>query len=350
MNYKFLVTTDINAVPVDRQIVMIDGTVPGWTPKPGDLHFDHHKPCGEDVQIMEIPTDLSVDPDAVFVTTQVDADAICSAVAIMLLSQGKREEFNRNYEKLVAISYDCDHLRCPYSLDHLSEFARNVVAGLKASSDKLVKDLSLPPQRNLWSPQQRSIFHTEAFRRGIESIWESCVYGSPWVGSQGEAIDYWKKQASIRPVVEENCMIALGSLVFRQDFCGNVGYIDPRLANDVAMSFASLGDMDYPIILKVCKPERLPGFGIIPETIKSFSYILGSISSPGFKKTSYSDNGVWEALAEAESISRSKLSIPQGETNWGGRNAVGGSGWNDPSILYPLDAIQIARGLTQKLY
>lgn len=44
MNYKFLVTTDVNRVnevAENHQIVMVDGTVPGWQARKQDLHFDH---------------------------------------------------------------------------------------------------------------------------------------------------------------------------------------------------------------------------------------------------------------------------------------------------------------------
>lgn len=43
---RYLVTTDHHHIPSDHQIVMVDGTVPDWTPRPQDLHWDHHRPGG----------------------------------------------------------------------------------------------------------------------------------------------------------------------------------------------------------------------------------------------------------------------------------------------------------------
>ncbi|MBD2311095.1 hypothetical protein H6G20_05275 [Desertifilum sp. FACHB-1129] len=47
---RFLPRTDTNAdcLPTDHQIIMVDGTVPDWVAKPGDLHWDHH-PGGADI-------------------------------------------------------------------------------------------------------------------------------------------------------------------------------------------------------------------------------------------------------------------------------------------------------------
>jgi hypothetical protein len=51
----YLVTTKADRLPTDHQIIMVDGTVPDWKAKPGDLHWDHHRPGGADVQIDKIP-------------------------------------------------------------------------------------------------------------------------------------------------------------------------------------------------------------------------------------------------------------------------------------------------------
>ncbi len=51
----YLVTTNADRLPSDHQIIMVDGTVPDWEAKPGDLHWDHHRPGGADVQMDEIP-------------------------------------------------------------------------------------------------------------------------------------------------------------------------------------------------------------------------------------------------------------------------------------------------------
>lgn len=66
---------------------MVDGTVPDWEAKPGDLDWDHHRLGGADVQIEEIPApnkqslveETSTNQSPCFVTTMVDVDACCAA-------------------------------------------------------------------------------------------------------------------------------------------------------------------------------------------------------------------------------------------------------------------------------
>lgn len=111
---KYLVTT--KPIASDQPIIMVDGTVHGWTFKPGDRHFDHHKSGGAKVQIDEIPASVasSLQGSEIFVTTQVDADA-CVAAAWCQVGDRITEEQKR---KLRAIAWDCDHLSVP---DELTE-------------------------------------------------------------------------------------------------------------------------------------------------------------------------------------------------------------------------------------
>jgi len=41
-------------------VAVVNGTVPGWQPRPNDLHFDHQQPRGAQVQLDELPAIGSV--------------------------------------------------------------------------------------------------------------------------------------------------------------------------------------------------------------------------------------------------------------------------------------------------
>jgi hypothetical protein len=103
---KYLATT--KPITVEQPIIMVDGTVPGWTFRPEDRHFDHHQPGGGPIQLDEIPVSVasSLQGNEIFVTTQVDADA-CVAAAWCQVGHLLSEEEKR---KLRAIAFDCDHL------------------------------------------------------------------------------------------------------------------------------------------------------------------------------------------------------------------------------------------------
>ncbi len=82
----YLVTTEVSRIPTGYQIVMVDGTVPGWRRSPQDLHWDHHRPQGADIQIDEMPVptkslmeDFAGQLPPCIVTPQLDADACCAA-------------------------------------------------------------------------------------------------------------------------------------------------------------------------------------------------------------------------------------------------------------------------------
>lgn len=89
MHVAYLVSTDLFQRP-NTPIVMVDGTLPGWSPRPQDIHLDHHQPGGADVQIAEIPEGLFPAADATFVATQIDADACAAAARIQLLTMSLR--------------------------------------------------------------------------------------------------------------------------------------------------------------------------------------------------------------------------------------------------------------------
>jgi hypothetical protein len=113
---QFLVTTHVEDIPQNTQVIMIDGTVPGWQINPGDRHYDHHRPNGPDIQIDDIPDEFfGLEEDAVFTTTMLDADACAAAAWIILLTKNTYEGLDadlldRAKTNLRAIAYDCDHL------------------------------------------------------------------------------------------------------------------------------------------------------------------------------------------------------------------------------------------------
>lgn len=99
---KYLATTKPTAI--DQPVIMVDGTVPDWTFKPEDRHFDHHRSGGAKVQIDEIPTSVAgeLQGNEVFVTTQVDADA-CAAAAWCQLGDRITEQQQRKLRAIATL-------------------------------------------------------------------------------------------------------------------------------------------------------------------------------------------------------------------------------------------------------
>lgn len=132
----YLVTTKAARLPSNHQIIMVDGTVPSWEAKLADLHWDHHRLDGADIQIDEIPLpqtrslveECATSQPPCFVTTMVDADACCAAAWVQLPRQVLNLE---TISKLKAIAWDCDHLIVPPQLSQYVEFAAKVGAALK---------------------------------------------------------------------------------------------------------------------------------------------------------------------------------------------------------------------------
>lgn len=351
MNYNYLVTTNINSIPQDKCIVMIDGTVPGWIPKPGDLHFDHHRPGGAPVQIEEIPASVKVPEDAVFVTTQLDADAQVAA-AYLQLDIPKESII---YKKLWAIAHDCDHLGLPVGeeYDAFRDFARNAVAALKQSSDNLLAEMNLPKDKSKWSEEDRENFMSRCFKFGVEWLIAAAKGKCPWPGESGEAKEYFDRQERLRPLVYQCCYIFHKIAVFdHQEFVSRFGfrgaYIDPRLFIDWCRERDPQEKFLLPATIMVRDGSSLPGSQELLEYNYSsafmYQYTLGSIPLHRKGSPRYSDRGIWKFLADHEITARSARNLPLPETSWGGRNEVGGSGWRDPSIMESsLIAFHLAR-------
>lgn len=318
---KYLVTT--KPLAIEQPIVMVDGTVPGWTFKPEDKHFDHHKPGGAKVQIDEIPASIasSFQGNEIFVTTQVDADA-CVAAAWCQVGDRITEEQKR---KLRAIAWDCDHLIVPDELSDLADFAAQAVATLKQESFKLVAQMGLPLQRKLWTEQQRLAYSSAAFEQGTQWLISALQGERPFPGEQGEAIQYWEQvEEQTQKLVEQERIFYIQTNQGLFPVCDTRemnGYLDPRCFLRAIATMPNL----LPMTLTVRNFKDGDGY----------SYTLGCIPThPQVERLDYTQN-TFTVLTEAE-----RLKNPQTDS-WGGRATVGGSPWNHASQLTPEEVVSI---------
>lgn len=335
MLFNFLVTTDKERLPAGT-IVMVDGTVPGWTPNLLDLHFDHHRPGGAAVQLTEIP-ERQVLPDSfTFVTTQVDADA-CAAAAWLLLEQQQLDEavMYEAQTALTAIAYDCDHLGLPKdsAWNPYREFAAKAVAALKESGNELLERLQLPANRKEWSEDQKVQYASAAFGNGTLHLVAAAKGERPYPGENGEADPYFARMAEQRPSVYANCRLYKGCAIFDQRSFD--GYVDPRLL----VEWARENGASKPITLTVRDGSGQPNASILDWQSDLFSYTLGSIPLHPKGSPKFSDRDVWAHLQTLELRVRADNQQPTPHTAWGGRNEVGGSSWRDPAIATPEQVI-----------
>ena len=325
---KYLVTTRLEALERQSsncQVIMVDGTVPGFQPKPEDYHFDHHRPGGADIQIDEIMAG-DINPNGLIVTTMVDADACVAAAYIQLPSLSEE-----NLAKLRAIAYDCDHLSVPSDLERYSDFAAQAVAAMKADSESLLEELKLPKNRKEWSVEQREKFTSLAFKKNTQALIDACLGKRKFPGECGEAAEYWKKvEQDTELLLNENRVTFYKETLFI-DYKGLQGrYIDPRCAlKAYRWIYDNYGhEAQTPITL--AQREMF-----INNEFKGYSYTLGCIPlHPKVDSLDYT-RAAFAALTKAEWAKNS------GVDAWGGRKTVGGSGWNTPSQLLPEEVIDI---------
>lgn len=325
----FLVTTKVDRIPHNRKIVMLDGTVPGWEPKDGDKHYDHHRPGGKPIQILEIPDNEGWDgkEKITVVTTQLDADAVIAAAYFFCDKQeglGKETK-----DKLEAIAWDCDYLGVPPHLSHLADFAAQAVATMKSVSPSLISDLCLPKDKETWSEEQYELFYSARFEESTEWILAAIAGQCEFPGENGEAAEYWKQvEADTEMLIQEEriefykgCAIAHIEDIPR--------YVDPRSINAA--------------IFKLKMPEL--AITLTARTRKDKtgkSYTLGTLTQhPQALQNNYPEWKVFEALSEIEKERNPNF---QG---WGGRTIVGGSSWNDPSLLSSHEIIDCVIALRQ---
>ncbi|MGI0483821.1 hypothetical protein ACN4EK_00215 [Pantanalinema rosaneae CENA516] len=322
----YLVTTQAEHLPTDHQVIMVDGTVPDWQAKPGDLHWDHHRPGGADVQIDEIPLPdratyldaYATDQPPCFVTTMVDADACCAAAWVQLPREVLTPE---TIARLQAIAWDCDHLTVPDALQSYAEFAAKAVVALKNVSEGIAADLGLPHERKEWSDADWDAYSSEAFRRGTEWLMAAAKGDCPYPGQQGEADDYWQQIAA-----DAEMLIEEERIRFIKTDRGDVAVCD-----QTSTSHAIDPRSFYQAILRVhesstatLRPEAIT---MRDHRVGGIQYTLGSIPLHPEQPCLDFTQGTFDRLSAAE-----QTKDPDSGA-WGGRRTVGGSPWNTPSQL-----------------
>lgn len=312
---------------------MIDGTVPGWEQGHGDLHFDHHRIGGAEIQVDEIPLGLLYGRagDKLFVTTQLDADA---CVAATWLQVNPDTISNEDIRMLRAIAFDCDHLQVPEDLSDLADFAAQAVAAMKSEGFKLKEQLGLPLDSKSWTEAQKVEYASEGFRQGVEWILDAVEGKRPYPGEQGEAAEYWAQlEKDEQALIDGNCIRSYkDSLLFlMMDFDGR--YVDPRAPLRAAKRLGLSATLTL--------TQR--------KTADGWSYTIASSD-----KDLLSRYNAFQNLTTAECLKRQanvaivsrhwgspELSEMLGFDPWGGREAVGGSGWRSPSLLSPTEVVDV---------
>ncbi len=332
MNYYYLVTTRLDDLPAGP-LVMVDGTVPGWSATAGDLHFDHHRPGGADVQMDEIAESVRIPDAATFVTTLLDADACAAAAWLRLLRLGLAPPLLADARTcLAAIAWDCDHLGLPEGRQHdpWRTFAAHAVAAMKEVGRSLSERLRLP-ERHLQNEAQRTRALSQGFRENVDWLVEAALGQRPWPGECGEAQAYFERQEALRPTVESHCRLYRGCLVFDQ--CGIPEYVDPRLP----VAWAQREHASGSLTLSVRDGSRMPDAATFgwPAGIVLYSYTLGRLPLHPKGSPRYSDRRVWERLSDAEEACRAGLGLAGPPAHWGGRNDVGGSSFRLPVVMTP---------------
>lgn len=322
---KFVVTTRKEILETLKTegyyIIGVDGTVPDAVELYDEL-YDHHRKHGADIQIDEILGTLkswTLARKNAIITTMVDADAIVAAYYIW--SQLYQQEFlDAQLELLKAISYDCDHLNVPSNLSQYATEAAMIVAALKESSNDLPNKLGLKSNRKEWSVEDKELYASTAFEQGVKLI--DTLLNSNW-DYQKIAQPYWEKLENhvLQIIKEHRISIYRNCLIF--DSKGLNTYVDPRCW---IIASSRLGyHPDEAITLTVRDIFQ-------NNEYKGISYTLGTFPlHPHQKKWDYTDK--FKHLTELEK-SRNPNS---GE--WGGRATVGGSPWNNPSMLLPVEII-----------
>lgn len=322
----YLVTTKATRIPIDHQIIMVDGTVPDWAAKPGDLHWDHHRPGGADVQMNEIPApqkrslieEKSTHQPPCLVTTMVDADACCAAAWVQLPAEVLTPE---TITKLKAIAWDCDHLTVPGELKQYAEFAAKAVVALKNASEGIAADLGLPYERKEWADEHWEAYSSEAFRRGTEWLMAAARGDRPYPGESGEADDYWQQiEADAQMLIDKNRIRFISTNRGDVAVCDQTSTshaIDPRSFYHAIPKLHSSSAVHL-------RPEALT---LRDHRAGGLQYTLGSILLHPEQHRLDFTQGTFDRLTQAEQAKNPEVG------NWGGRRTVGGSPWNTPSEL-----------------
>jgi hypothetical protein len=310
---------------------MIDGTVPGWEQGQGDLHFDHHRIGGAEIQVDEVPIGLLYGRagDKLFVTTQLDADA---CVAATWLQVNPEEIGTEDIRRLRAIAFDCDHLQVPPDLEDLADFAAQAVAAMKFFGFKLKEQMGLPQDPNVWAEAQKTAYSSAGFRQGVEWLLDAVEGNRPYPGEQGEAAEYWVQlEKDVQTLVNGNHILPYKSalLFLLMDF-GR--YVDPRAP------------------LRAAKRLGLSATLTVTQrkTADGWSYTIASSNKDLISRNAFQRLTIAECLKRQVNVEIAsqywgfpQLSEKLGFDPWGGREAVGGSGWRSPSLLSPTEVVDV---------
>jgi|GEM_PF-1683790 len=337
---QYIVNTNSRAIPLDQQIFMVDGTVPGWLQKNTDYLWDHHRQGGKPVQILEIPMPESkpliqqlADPQhlskpQVIATTRVDADACVAAAFIQLPLEVLKQQ--QTLERLEAIAWDCDHLVVPKKLKKYTDFAFKVVAGLKMDADQKALEQAYPKDRANWSQETQFKFDTFCFEYQTQWLIQASKNQKPWPGQNGEADFYQQqiKQQAQKLLDLDLIKIIENIAVFDIRTLEAKGMVDPRSClmaleeivqkNHLNLSPATLTQKNHPL--------------------KGQKYTLGcNPLHPKALELDYTQKVFTELSKLENQIDNTDLKTKI----WGGRKTVGGSGWNHPSNLSPHEIIKV---------
>lgn len=328
----YLVTTDINRLP-ETPIAMIDGTVPGYQRREHDEHFDHHKVGGSEIQIDEIPLGLKLENfHYTFVTTQVDADACCAAAWLQLSPNEVGEDAKR---RLRAIAFDCDHLAVPDDLADLADFAAQAVAALKSEGFKIAGQLGLPEDRKEWTEDNKVAYASAAFRHGSEWLISAVKGSTPWPGESGEAAEYWQQVRSDEQQFIDEGRIAKYKDALLFDMMGWGGrYVDPRA------SLRAAKQLGLSATLTLTQRETKDGGWSYTIASSAKNLLTGFDAFRNLTKAEAVKRGIAPDLVD-KFWGKPEISSKLGFDPWGGREAVGGSGWRTPSLLEPQEVIDV---------
>lgn len=346
---KYITTTKAINIPFNYQVFMVDGTVSGWQPKQDDYHWDHHRQGGADIQVDEMPfpeDDTSImdtcsqnkksrNEETVLqavVTTQIDADACCSAAWLQLSGKVLKSTTGLDNSKSVtdclrAIAYDCDHLTVSDNLSHLADFAAQTVATLKQDGYKLIQELNFPVDRRQWAEEQHLIYGSGAFKRGTEWLMDAALGKRLWPGELGEASEYWKQVEDDKIMLFQTGRITVIDGVALCDARGLGRLIDPRAFVRSIQQFI--------LPNTTLRPEKLT---IKDHGLEGYRYTLDCIPNHPKKGLIDYTAGTLKRLSEAE---RKKAVAEDIDCDWGGRRTVAGSAWNAPSHLEPSEVIAL---------
>lgn len=329
MDIKFIVTTRIECLKTLKEegyyLVGIDGTVPNSRDMYDEL-YDHHRKGGGEVQMDEIG-DISPYRPAkkiAMVTTMVDADAIVASYGYLTPIFGDLIIKNsENYKLLRAVSFDCDHLAVPKELEQYGKDAAMIVAALKEESNSYVAELGLPSNRREWTIEQKELFGSYCFEKGVMELIPALLNGT-W-NYEKIAQSYWEQvEKNTDMLISEGRISVLNGVAIFDGKGLNGTYIDPRCW------YRALDSLNLNTYTGIALTQREV---IIENEFKGYSYTIGKIPLSDFN-ADFTD-GLFSSLTEAEKAIR-----PDAD-GWGGRSSVGGSGWNTPSNLSPDKIVEI---------